>query len=106
MSKISLLDDLDFSEDHKMKNLVSTPNFNVVRVCIPKGVDVPSHPEPNGTLFIVLEGSGIFTKGEETFELHKNESLYIDANQHRGIKCLENLVFLGIRDLDPCKDEE
>ena len=101
MSKISLLSDLDFSEEHKMKNILATPNFNVARVCVPKGTVIPSHPEPNGTYFIVLQGSGVFSRGEETFELHKNESLFIDAGQHRGLTCLEDLVFLGIRDLDP-----
>jgi len=101
MSKIPLLDDLDFSEDHKMKNLVATPNFNVARVCIPKGAVIPSHPEPNGTYFIVLQGKGIFSRGDETFELQKNDSLFINAGQHRGLTCLEDLVFLGIRDLDP-----
>ena len=106
MAKIPLLKDLDFSSKPAMKTLLSTPNFNVARVCIPKGIDIASHPEPNGTYFIILEGSGIFTKGEDTFELHKNESLYIDAGQNRGIKCLENLVFLGIRDLDPVVAEE
>lgn len=107
MSKISLLSDLDFTGEHNMKNLLATPNFNVARVCIPKGVVVPSHPEPNGTFFIVLQGSGIFSKGEESFELHQNDSLFIEANQNRGITCLENLVFLGIRDLDPenCAEE-
>ena len=107
MSKISLLSDLDFSEEHKMKNIIATPNFNVARVCVPKGTIIPSHPEPNGTYFIVLQGSGIFSKGEEKFELHKNDSLFIEANQHRGLECLEDLVFLGIRDLDPenCEEE-
>ncbi|MHA1673959.1 MAG: cupin domain-containing protein [Promethearchaeota archaeon] len=100
MSKISLLADLDFSSTPKMNTLLTTPNFNVARVCIPKGVEIPPHPEPNGTYFIILEGSGIFTRGDETFELQKNESLYINADQNRGIKCLEDLVFLGIRDLD------
>ena len=101
MTKISLLAELDFSGEHNLKNILFTPHFNVVRICIPTGAEIPSHPEPNGTFFTILEGSGIFSRGKEVFELHKNDSLFIEAGQHRGITCLENLIILGIRDLDP-----
>ena len=102
MDVFSFLNDTQFaSGKHEMKKVISSPNFDVVRVCIPKGLVVDPHTEPNATFFLVIEGSGIFTKGTETAELHKNDSIFINAGEIRGIKCLENLVLLGARDPDP-----
>ena len=102
MNVFSFLSDTDFSTGRPvMKNVIKSPKFNVVRVCLPKGLNIDPHPEPNATFFLVLEGSGIFTKGTETFEMHKNDSLFIKAGEIRGIKCTENLVMMGARDPDP-----
>lgn len=102
MNIFSFLTETEFSTgNHEMNNVISSPNFNVVRVCLPKGLDVAPHTEPNATFFLVIEGSGIFTKGDENVELHKNDSIFIKAGEIRGIKCLENLVLLGVRDPDP-----
>ncbi len=102
MDVFSYLSDIDFSTGRPvLKNVFSSPNFNIVRVNLPKGLNIDPHPEPNATFFLVIEGSGIFTRGTETFEMHKNDSLFIKAGEIRGIKCLENLVLLGTRDPDP-----
>ena len=102
MDVFSYLSDLNFSSGRpNMKKVISSPNFNVVRVCLPKGLEISPHPEPSATFFLVIEGSGVFTRGNETFELNKNDSLFIEAGGIRGIKCLENLVLLGVRDVDP-----
>ena len=102
MDVFSYLSDTDFSTGRPvMKKIISSPNFNIVRVCLPKGLDISPHPEPNATFFLVIKGSGIFTRGTETFEMHENDSLIVKAGEIRGIKCLENLVLLGVRDLDP-----
>lgn len=102
MDVFSYLSDTDFiSGKPVMKNVISSPNFNVVRVCLPTGLNIDPHPEPNATFFLVIGGSGIFTRGTETFEMHKNDSIFIKAGEIRGIKCLENLILLGARDVDP-----
>ena len=102
MDVFPFLSDLDFSKNRpNLKKIFFSPNFNIVRVNLPKGLEISPHPEPNATFFLVIEGSGIFTRGTETFEMHKNDSLIVKAGEIRGIKCLENLVLLGVRDLDP-----
>ena len=102
MDVFSYLSDTDFSGGKPvLKNVISSPKFNVVRVCVPAGLNIDPHPEPNATFFLVVEGSGIFTKGNETVELRKNDSIFIKAGEIRGIKCIENLVLLGARDPDP-----
>ena len=102
MNVFSFLSDLNFSSGRpELKKIFYSPNFNIVRVNLPKGLEITPHPEPNATFFLVIEGSGIFTRGNDTFEMNKNDSLIVEAGEIRGIKCLENLVLLGVRDLDP-----
>ena len=101
MNISNFLADVAFSAEHpEMIKIENTPNFNVVRVSLNKGLVIPPHPEPNGVVFIVLQGAGTFTKGEESAELKAFDSIYIEANEIRGIVCKENIVMVGIRDID------
>ena len=82
-----------------LKRIVkSKKKFNIVRVCLEKGLEIEPHPEPYAVFFLVLEGSGIFTNKAGEFELKKNDFIFIKADEIRGIKCLENLVVLGVQD--------
>ena len=76
----------------------SKKNFNIVRICLEKGLEIKPHPEPYAVFFLVLDGSGIFTSKGEEFKLEKNDFIFIKADEIRGIKCLENLVVLGVQD--------
>ena len=92
--------DLKFlSRKPVLKRIVkSKKNFNIVRVCLEKGLEIEPHPEPYAVFFLVLDGSGIFTNKAGEFELKKNDFIFIKADEIRGIKCLENLVVLGVQD--------
>ena len=46
----------------------------------------------------MLEWSGIFTSEDGEVTLKKNGFQFIKADEIRGIKCLENLVFLAVQD--------
>ncbi len=82
-----------------LKRIVkSKKKFNIVRVCLEKGLEIEPHPEPYAVFFLVLEGSGIFTNKAGEFELKKNDFIFIKADEIRGIKCIENLVVLGVQD--------
>ena len=82
-----------------LKKIVkSKKKFNIVRVCLEKGLEIKPHPEPYAVFFLVLDGSGIFTKNVEEVKLKKNDFIFIEADEIRGIKCLENLVVLGVQD--------
>jgi len=80
------------------KIIKSKKKFNIVRVCLEKGLEIDPHPEPYAVFFLVLDGSGIFTKNVEEVKLKKNDFIFIEADEIRGIKCLENLVVLGVQD--------
>ena len=86
------------SEKPVKKDVLKSENFNIVRVYLKKDQEIKPHPEPYAVFFLVLEGKGLFTSKEGKFELKKNDGLFIEVNEIRGIKCLENLVILGIQD--------
>ncbi len=92
--------DLEFlSGRPALKRIVkSKKKFNIVRICLEKGLEIEPHPEPYAVFFLVLDGSGIFTNKAGEFELKKNDFIFIKADEIRGIKCLENLVVLGVQD--------
>ena len=86
------------SEKPVKKDVLKSENFNIVRIYLKKGQEIKPHPEPYAVFFLVLEGKGLFTGKEEKFELTTNDGLFIKANEIRGIKCLENMIVLGIQD--------
>ena len=94
------LNNLEFlSGKPALKRIVkSKKKFNIVRVCLEKGLEIEPHPEPYAVFFLVLDGSGIFTKNVEEVKLKKNDFIFIEADEIRGIKCLENLIVLGVQD--------
>ncbi len=99
MTSNNLLSDIEFlSKKPVLKKIIKSKKFNIVRVCLEKDVEIKPHPEPYAVFFLVLEGSGIFHSKHGEFKLKKNDSLFIEANEIRGIKCLENLVILGVQD--------
>jgi len=88
-----------FSGKPALKRIVkSKKKFNIVRVCLEKGLEIEPHPEPYAVFFLVLDGSGIFTSKAGEFKLEKNDLIFIKAYEIRGIKCLESLVVLGVQD--------
>ncbi len=94
-----LLSKREFSSEKPVKkDLIKSENFNTVLVCLEKGQEIKPHPEPYAVFFLILEGTGLFTCKEGKFELNKNDGLFIEADEIRGIKCLENLVILGVQD--------
>ena len=77
---------------------MKSKNFNTVRICLGKDLEIKPHPEPYAVFFYIIEGSGVFTSIEGEFILKKGDSIFIKAKKTRGIKALENLVVLGVQD--------
>ena len=47
------------------KDLMKTAGSNIVLVCLEKGQVIPPHPEPYAVVFVVLQGEGIITSGDD-----------------------------------------
>ena len=58
-----------------------------------KGVIIPPHQGGHAVFFLVLQGKGVFTCGEEEIKPTPNQHVYIKADEIRGIQALEDLVF-------------
>jgi len=95
----NLLSQKEFSAKKPIKkDILNSRNYNIVIVCLEKGQEIKPHPEPYAVFFLVLEGRGIFTNSEGNFKMSKQSCLSIRSDEIRGIKCIENLVVLGIQD--------
>jgi quercetin dioxygenase-like cupin family protein len=80
------------------KDLLKTPNFNVVLICLDSSQEIPSRPEPYGVCFYIIDGKGLFTVGNEQVELAGGEMIFAPAGEARGILSRERLTMLGIQD--------
>jgi len=86
------------SENPNKEDILKSDKFNIVVVCLEKDQEIKPHPEPYAVFFYVIEGKGIFTSENGEIELNKGDSIFMDSNKTRGIKCLEKLTILGVQD--------
>jgi quercetin dioxygenase-like cupin family protein len=99
MEANNVLSQLTFSENSPVKTmLLQQEHFELVRIALGKGVNIPPHQGGHAVFFLVLQGRGIFTCGQETVELAQNQYLYIRADETRGIQALEDLVIVAVKD--------
>ena len=91
---------LDTMQDRQRvkKNVLEVKSFNVVLICLDSGQEIPSRPEPYEVCFYIIDGSGIFSVGEEKYDLSKGHLIFVPANAARGIKSNQRLTVLGIQE--------
>jgi quercetin dioxygenase-like cupin family protein len=77
--------------------ILNREHQNVLLVQMKKNQEIEAHPESYAVLFYIIKGSAIFTSGEGQHNLTENSALYLETNERRGIKALEDLLFLGIQ---------
>ena len=99
METNNILDQLTFSKNSPVKTMLrQQERFGLVRIALGKGVVIPPHQGGHAIFFLVLQGKGIFTCGEENVELAKNQYIYIKADDTRGIQALEDLVVFAVKE--------
>ena len=95
----NLIENNYFSDKEPNKiDLIKSEKFNIVTVYFMKNQEIPPHPEPYAVFFYVIKGKGVFTNKEGKFELESNQGIFIGQNEIRGIKCLEDMVIMGVQD--------
>lgn len=95
----NIFDNQKFLVDTPAKDLIyKTNNFKIMRISLKKGLAIPAHQGTHVVIFFVLKGRGIFTSGSGEVELGENEYITLDETEPRGIRSLEDLVVLAIRD--------
>lgn len=89
----------NFSAEGPVKtDLLISEKFNVALVCLETHHEIPPHPEPYAVFFLVLEGEGVFTSGDGTFELKRGSAIFMEKDEIRGIRCLDRMIVLGVQD--------
>lgn len=98
METKTIFDDIKYSDEGPMKKILVNKDENkVIRMCLKKGVQIPSHVKSHPVFFLVLKGKGIFTSKDGEKELGENQYISIDENEPRGIQALENLIILVVK---------
>jgi quercetin dioxygenase-like cupin family protein len=95
----NIFDNQKFLLDNPAKDLIyKSSSFKIMRISLKKGLVIPSHQGNHVVVFFVLKGKGLFISGSGEVELGENDYITIDENEPRGIRSLEDLVVLAIRD--------
>jgi quercetin dioxygenase-like cupin family protein len=99
MSLIDLNSLYEFSGEGRVKkDLLKTKGFNAVLVCLDAGQEIPPHPEPYEVLFIIIEGEGIITCGDDRYSVRPGNAVYVKKGEARGIKCGKRMAVVGIQE--------
>ena len=95
----NLFQDQKFSTEGPSKDPINVNDkFKVMRISLKKGLAIEKHLGSHPVFFLVLKGKGIFTAGDKEIELGENEFISLTSDEARGIKSLEDLVVLAVRD--------
>ena len=98
METNNVFNQLTFSENSPVKTmLLQHEHLELLRIAFGKGVKIPPHQGEHAVFFLVLQGRGIFTHGEENVEMVQNQYLYIKEDETRGIHALEDLVVFAVK---------
>jgi len=102
MKKFGNLSDIDkpFAGNIIKDDILTRKNVKITVINMPKEQEIEPHPEEYAILFFIIKGSAIFTTGDGAHKVLKNEAIYLDFNEVRGIKPLEDLTFIGIKILN------
>jgi len=98
MQSNNILDQVTFTLDGPVKTpILQQEHFALVRIALGKGVTIPPHQGGHAVFFLVLQGKGIFTHGDEKTELGPHEYVYIGADDTRGIQAMDDLIVLVVK---------
>ena len=95
----NIFDNQKFLLDAPAKDLIyKSSNFKIMRISLKKGLVIETHQGTHVVVFFVLKGKGLFMSGSGEVELGENEYISLNESEPRGIRSLEDLVVLAIRD--------
>lgn len=78
----------------KPQFLIDTPNFKALVVGLEAGAQIPAHPG-EVAMYHYLEGTGLMTVGDETFEIKPGITIVVPSGVKRGMNARTRVVFLG-----------
>ena len=78
----------------KPQFLIDTPKFKALVVGLEAGGQIPAHPG-EAAMYHFLEGAGLMTVGDETFEIKPGVTVVVPSGVKRGMNAKTRVVFLG-----------
>ena len=72
--------------------------FKVMRISLKKGLEIQPHHGSHPVVFLVLKGRGVFPNNSGGVELGEGEYIAYNDSEARGMKSLEDMIVLAIRD--------
>ena len=80
----------------KPQFLIETPQFKALVVGLEAGGKIPVHPG-EAAAYHFLEGEGLMTVDEETFEVKPGVTIVAPSGAKRGMNATTRLIFLGAK---------
>lgn len=74
--------------------LIDAPNFKTLVVGLEAGGQIPAHAD-EVAMYHFLEGTGLMTIGDESFEIKPGVTVIAPGGVKRGMNAKTRLVFLG-----------
>ena len=78
----------------KPQFLIETPQFKALVVGLEAGGQIPVHPGETA-MYHFLEGTGLMTVGDESFEIKPGVTIVVPSGERRGMNAKTRVVFLG-----------
>jgi len=95
----NIFDNQKFISDGPAKDpIYISEKFKVMRISLKKGLEIEPHEGSHPIVFLILKGKAIFPTASGEVELSENDYITYSETESRGIKSLEDLVVLAIRD--------
>ena len=78
--------------------IYKSEKFKIIRISLKKGLEIEAHHGSHPVVFLVLKGRGVFPTDTGEVELSENEYITYSDTKARGMRSLEDLTVLAIRD--------
>jgi quercetin dioxygenase-like cupin family protein len=99
MEPKNIFDSQNFNLNTPSKDpIYISDKFKVMRISLKEGLEIPPHNGSHPVVFLVLKGRGVFPTTSGEVELGENEYIAYNDSESRGMKSLEDLTVLAIRD--------
>jgi mannose-6-phosphate isomerase-like protein (cupin superfamily) len=78
----------------KPQFLIDTTQFKALVVGLEAGGQIPVHPGETA-MYHFLEGTGLMTVGDESFEIKPGVTIVVPSGERRGMNAKTRVIFLG-----------
>lgn len=94
---IGIKDLVKFNPDLFQPNILYiSQKVKIPLICLDSGQEIPPHPSALG-IFYVIEGEGVFTRGDENINIKAGMLVIAPEGVVRGIKSRGKLVVLAVQ---------